>query len=65
LKRTSKVMVAMPMGKSLGIWCALESSHPANKSLLRFVYQHLSEPNRAWLLGVYLVAPDPYFPCME
>jgi len=26
---------------------------------LRFVFQHLAEPNRAWLLGVYVVAPRP------
>ena len=26
---------------------------------LRFVFQHLPEPNRAWLLGVYVVTPRP------
>ena len=26
---------------------------------LRFVFQHLPEPNRAWLLGAYVVAPRP------
>jgi len=28
------------------------------------VFQHLPVPNRAWLLGVYAVMLDPYFPYM-
>jgi len=27
--------------------------------------QHLTEPSRAWLLGVYAVTLDPHFPYME
>jgi len=26
---------------------------------IRFIFQHLPEPNRAWLLGAYVVVPRP------
>jgi len=30
-----------------------------------FVFERLPGPNRVWLLGVYVVAPCPYFPYTE
>jgi len=37
----------------------------ATKCNIRFVFQGLPGPNRAWLFFVYVATPRPYFRYME